>query len=268
LLGAVVVALLCPVAARADAGASGRTALDAIGQLAVKGRGPMTGYERGRFGDAWRDVNRNGCDTRDDILRRDLRRRTVRAGTHGCVITAGTLTDPYTGTRIVYVRGHSRIDIDHVVALGDAWQLGAARWPAGLRVSFANDPLELLAVSASANRQKGDSDSASWLPQAKPFRCAYVARQVAVKLRYRLAVTGAERAAMRRVLDTCPALTLPGRTAAPVSFAARTPAPAGARSSRNCTAARAAGVTPIRRGTRLYAANRRLDGDDDGVACE
>src|SRR3954462_1412982 len=138
LLAAVVLALLCPVAAQAHARASGRTALDAIDQLTVKGRGPMTGYERDRFGDAWHDADRNGCDTRDDILRRDLRRRTVRTGTHGCVITRGTLTDPYTGATIVYVRGHSRIDIDHVVALGDAWQLGAARWPAAVRVSFAN----------------------------------------------------------------------------------------------------------------------------------
>jgi hypothetical protein len=265
---AVVVALLSSVAAPGHAAASGRTALDAVDQLAVKGRGPMTGYDRSLFGSAWKDVNRNGCDTRDDILRRDLRRRTVRPGTHGCVITAGTLADPYTATRILYVRGHSRIDIDHVVALGDAWQLGAARWPTGVRISFANDPLNLLAVSASANRQKGDSDSASWLPRAKPFRCTYVARQVAVKLRYRLAVTGAEQAAMRRVLDTCPALTLPGRSAAPVSFVVTTPSASGPRSYENCSAARAAGVTPIRRGTKLYAANRDLDGDDDGIACE
>jgi hypothetical protein len=170
------------------------------------------------------------------------------------------------------VRGHSTVDIDHVVALGDAWQMGAGQWAARERVSFANDPLNLLAVSASANRQKGDADAASWLPRTKPFRCAYVARQVAVKLKYQLAATVAEQAAMRRVLDSCPALALPGNGGIPVSVVTHTPtAPAqspGVRSFANCTAARAAGVTPIRRGTTLYAANRRLDRDGDGIACE
>ena len=269
---AALVALLVPVAALGHVAASGRTALDAVGQLAVHGRGPMTGYDRSRFGDAWVDVNGNGCDTRDDILRRDLRRRSIRPGTHGCVVTSGTLADPYTGTLIRYVRGHSRVDIDHVVALGDAWQMGAARWAAGERVDFANDPLNLLAVSASANRQKGDADAASWLPHAKRFRCSYVARQVAVKLKYRLAATASEQVAMRRVLDACPSLPLPGGGLTPISFVVHAPAaPAhasGPRHFASCAAARAAGVTPIRRGTRLYAANRGLDRDGDGIACE
>ncbi len=119
------------------------------------------------------------------------------------------------------MRGHSRIDIDHVVALGDAWQMGAARWTSAARVDFANDPLDLLAVSASANRQKGDSDAASWLPRTKAFRCTYVARQVAVKLKYHLAATAAERAAMRRVLQGCPRYPLPaaGAPAAVVGLA-------------------------------------------------
>jgi hypothetical protein len=272
LLAALLLVSAVPAVAEARPQASGRTALTAVDQLMVKGRGPMTGYDRSRFGDAWFDADHNGCDTRDDILRRDLRQRTLRAGTHGCIVTSGTLADPYTATRIRYVRGHSRIDIDHVVALGDAWQLGAARWAAGERVAFANDPLNLLAVSASANRQKGDSDAASWLPRSKAFRCTYIARQVAVKLKYRLAATPSERVAMRRVLDSCPALSLPGAGASSVSFAVHAPtAPAhrpGVRRYANCSAARAAGVTPIRRGTKLYAANRHLDGDGDGVACE
>jgi hypothetical protein len=271
LLAALLVAVVCPAAADARVHVSARTALAAVDQLTVKGRAPMTGYDRGLFGAAWADVNRNACDTRDDILRRDLRQLTVRPGTHGCVITSGTLADPYTGAQIRYVRGHSRVDIDHVVALGDAWQMGAGRWALGERLSFANDPLNLLAVSASANRQKRDSDAASWLPRTKSFRCSYVARQVAVKLKYLLAATVAEQAAMRRVLDSCPALPLPANGSIPVSFVSSTPtAPTGpgVRSFANCTAARAAGVTPIRRGTRLYAANRRLDRDGDGIACE
>jgi hypothetical protein len=272
LLAVLVIALVAPAVAGAHTHVARRSALAAVDQIAVKGRGPMTGYTRSAFGEAWVDVNRNGCDTRDDILRRDLRHRTVRAGTQGCVITSGTLADPYTGTSIRYVRGHSRVDIDHVVALGDAWQMGAAHWAADERVAFANDPLELLAVSASANRQKGDADAASWLPHTKAYRCSYVARQVAVKLEYRLAATAAERAAMHRVLVTCPSLPLPGKGSSSVSFVVRAPkappASSGVRIFANCTAARAAGVTPIRRGTKLYAANRDLDRDGDGIACE
>jgi hypothetical protein len=269
---ALLLAVAFPAHAGAQVHASRRSALAAVGQLVVKGRAPMTGYDRSRFGDAWVDVNGNGCDTRDDILRRDLRRRDIRPGTHGCVVTSGTLADPYSGTLIRYVRGHSRVDIDHVVALGDAWQMGAARWSAGERVDFANDPLELLAVSASANRQKGDADAASWLPHQKRFRCDYVARQVAVKLKYRLAATASEQVAMRRVLDTCPSLPLPGGGLTPISFVVHAPATpthaSGARHFASCAAARAAGVTPIRRGTKLYAANRGLDRDGDGIACE
>src|SRR6476646_334747 len=160
----------------------------------------MTVYQRDQFGSGWVDVDRNGCDTRDDLVRRK-----VRMFTHGCVITAGTLHDPYTRDVIRYIRGGgSEVDIDHVVALGDAWQKGAQRWSYGKRVAFANDPLNLFAVSASANRQKGDGDTATWLPANKSFRCAYVARQVSVKLKYALSVTAAERDAMRRVLARCP----------------------------------------------------------------
>jgi hypothetical protein len=228
-----------------------RTALSQVDRLAVKGRGPMTGYSRTRFGEAWADVNGNGCDTRDDILRRDLRQKTLRAGTHGCVVTSGRIVDPYTGVLLHYVRGHSDVDIDHVVALGDAWQMGAARWTAARREALANDPLNLLAVYDAANRQKGDADAASWLPPRKAYRCAYVARQVAVKLKYGLAATSSERTAMHRVLDSCPRLALPLQGAIPA-----------------CAAAKAAGIGPIRRGSKLYNANRKLDRDGDGVACE
>ena len=103
------------------------------------------------------------------------------------------------------------VQIDHVVALGDAWQKGAQQWTSAERVAFANDPLELLAVSGPANQQKGDADTATWLPPNKAFRCAYVARQVAVKRKYRLWVTAAEEQAMIRVLSGCPAQPLPGR---------------------------------------------------------
>lgn len=190
------------------AGAPG-SALAAAGQLTVKGRAPKTGYSRDRFGPAWSDTDHNGCDTRDDILKRDLRKTTFRDGAKQCIVTAGVLADPYTGTQITYKRGASKVDIDHAVALSDAWQKGAQQWPDTKRRDFANDPLNLLAVDSSTNRRKSDGDTATWLPPNTAFRCAYVARQVAVKKKYGLWVTSAERDAMRKVLGGCPSERLP-----------------------------------------------------------
>jgi len=121
--------------------------------------------------------------------------------------------------------GASEVDIDHVVALGDSWQTGAAAWPIRKRLALANDPLNLLAIDASANRQKGDANAASWLPPNKAYRCAYVARQVAVKARYQLWVIPAERDAMRRVLSTCPTLVAPKGTAPTIAPIAPPPPP-------------------------------------------
>ncbi|MFE1500143.1 HNH endonuclease family protein [Streptomyces albidoflavus] len=176
--------------------------------LTVKGRAPKTGYEREKFGRAWADVDGNGCGTRDDILKRDL--TGVRFTDGRCKVASGTLTDdPYTGTDVTYVRGRSKVDIDHVVALSDAWQKGAGKWDDGTRRRFANDPLNLLAVDAVTNRRKSDADAATWLPPNKAYRCAYVARQVAVKKKYGVWVTAGERDAMKRVLRTCPQQKLP-----------------------------------------------------------
>ncbi|WP_395360987.1 HNH endonuclease family protein [Streptomyces sp. YH02] len=194
-------------------GAGGRpaargTALAAVETLTVKGRAPKTGYEREKFGRAWVDVDGNGCGTRDDILKRDL--TGVRFTDGRCKVASGTLTDdPYTGTTVRFVRGRSKVDIDHVVALSDAWQKGAGKWDGETRRRFANDPLNLLAVDASTNRRKSDGDAATWLPPNKAYRCTYVARQIAVKKKYGVWVTGGERDAMRRVLATCPQQKLP-----------------------------------------------------------
>ncbi len=107
--------------------------------LTVKGRAPKKGYDRDAFGHGWVDVDRNGCGTRDDILKRDL--TGVRYTDGHCKVASGTLTDdPYTGTTVAYVRGRSKVDIDHVVALSDAWQKGAQQWNAETRRRFANDP--------------------------------------------------------------------------------------------------------------------------------
>jgi hypothetical protein len=181
------------------------SALAALESVRVAGRAPKTGYSRAQFGPAWADVDRNGCDTRNDILNRDLRDRSFKPGTSRCVVIRGVLPDPYTARSIAFVRGGpSEVDIDHVVALGNAWVSGASAWTLERRRAIANDPANLLAVDASANRQKGDGDAATWLPPNTAFRCSYVARQVGVKATYDLSVTPAEHAAMQRVLSTCP----------------------------------------------------------------
>jgi hypothetical protein len=267
-----------PPATKQDAAASAHlapsaSALAAVSRLEVKGRAPKTGYSRDQFGDGWESVD--GCDTRDRILSRDLRAKSFRAATDHCVVVSGRLADPYTSTTIQYVRGGAAgVDIDHVVALSDAWQKGAQRWPPRERVAFANDPLNLLAVDASANRQKGDGDTATWLPANKAFRCTYVARQVSVKLKYAISVTRAEHEAMLRVLAKCPSTRVLVTRKAPIAVApprtkpTRPTVSSGVRAFANCAAVRAAGLGPIRRGTPLYASNQHLDRDMDGVACE
>jgi hypothetical protein len=191
----------------------------ALATLATKGRAPKTGYDRTLFGQPWADVDRNGCDTRNDVLRRDLTAYVLKARTHGCLVLSGTLNDPYTGMTIAFVRGQAtsaKVQIDHVVALSDAWQKGAQQWPAETRRTFANDSLNLLAVDGPANMAKGDGDAATWLPPAKGYRCAYVARQVAVKARYHLWMAAAERDAVARVLAACPGQVLPTWPPAPL----------------------------------------------------
>jgi hypothetical protein len=210
LLTAVLIAgaaLLAEAPASARPGATTPPTADAALQtLAVKGRAPLTGYVRSAYGSPWADVDHNGCDTRNDILARDLTHTVIASD---CTVTSGLLNDPYTLKQIQHIAGRSAIDIDHVVSLSNAWQTGSFSWPATKRMAFANDPLNLLAVDASANRQKGDGDAATWLPPNKAYRCPMVARQIAVKAKYGLWVTPAERDAMARVLATCPGQKLP-----------------------------------------------------------
>jgi hypothetical protein len=181
------------------------TAVATVDALPVKGRAPRTGYSRDEFGPAWADVDRNGCDTRNDVLARDLTGTARKPGTRDCVVLSGTLRDPYSGRTLAFRRGPRSADvqIDHVVALSNAWQTGAQGWSSERRKQFANDPLNLLAVDGRLNQQKGDGDAATWLPPARGFRCAYASRQATVKARYRLWVTRAERDALRRLLARC-----------------------------------------------------------------
>lgn len=194
-----------------------------LATLAVKGRAPKTGYDRALFGPAWTDDvtvdgGHNGCDTRNDILRRDLTDLTIKPDSHGCTVLTGVLHDPYTGKTIDFERGQATsgaVQIDHVVALMDAWQKGAQQLSTTERRNLANDPLNLQAVDSPTNAQKGAGDAATWLPPNKSYRCTYVSRQVEVKARYRLWVTQAEKEAIARVLATCGAS--PASPAAPAA---------------------------------------------------
>lgn len=182
-------------------------ASQALSELAVKGRAPKTGYERTNFGTGW--SSRGACDMRNLVLERDMV-DVVRDDQ--CRVTSGTLHDPYTGQTISFVRGpesSQAVQIDHVVALSDAWQKGAQNITSEQRVELANDPLNLLAVDGAANQQKGDGDAATWLPSNRVFRCQYVARQIAVKQKYTLWVTEAEYNAINQVLLQCPEQPLP-----------------------------------------------------------
>jgi hypothetical protein len=181
-------------------------ALALLETLPIKGRAPKSGYDRDEFGQAWADVDRNGCDTRNDILARDLSSLTFRSN-ESCRVTSGVLQDPYSGRTVEFTRGQETsalVPVDHVVALSDAWQKGAQQLTLEQRTLLANDPLNLLATTQRMNSQKSDGDAATWLPQNKSFRCAYVSRQISVKAAYSLWVTLAEHDAMERILADCP----------------------------------------------------------------
>lgn len=194
-------------------------AAEVLGELDVRPAGSMAGYDREQFGQRWSDDvsvagGRNGCDTRNDVLRRDLEGLRVESGTQGCVALSGTLTEPYTGQVLPFQRGEdsgSQIHVDHLVSLGNAWGTGAQDLSPQQRQDLANDPLNLWAVDGRQNQSKGDAAADEWLPEDVLARCRLVAHQVAVKARYGLWVTPPERDAMTRVLDeqACAGQSLP-----------------------------------------------------------
>ncbi len=184
-------------------------AIDVLAALPIKGKAPKTGYTRAQFSDGW--GNAGGCDVRNFILKRDMTEVITQSGTD-CTVVQGTLYDPYTNKTISFVRGTDSSDdvqIDHVVALSDAWQTGAQQISSEQRYLLANDQLNLLAVDGPTNQKKSDADAASWLPPVKDYRCQYIARRLAVKQKYQLWVTQAEFDAMKRVLSNCPDQVLP-----------------------------------------------------------
>jgi hypothetical protein len=202
-----------PSAASQPVRAPGNRAFDAaratLARLPVKGWDRNTDFSRYRFGEAWSDdVNvefgHNGCNTRDDILRRDLIELVVRPGT--CFAQSGILHDRYTGRTIAFTRGPETSDsvqVDHMVSLSDAWYKGAREWGDQRRRDFANDPRNLLAVGAQANFDKAFRDATAWLPPNAAFRCEFVARQIEVKAAYGLWVSKTEKRAMDDVLARC-----------------------------------------------------------------
>lgn len=209
----VVAILVCGLSAPAPVAADPGTGdvVAALQSLPIKGRAPKTGYERSLFGERWTDDvtvadGRNGCDTRNDILRRDLTEVVFKPNSNGCAVLSGILNDPYTGTVAEFRRGYdtsSLIQIDHIVALSDAWQKGAQQWDEWTRRDFANDPRNLQATLGWINQQKGDGDAATWLPPNAAYRCTFVSRIVEVKAAYGLWVTQAEHDAIAGVLAGC-----------------------------------------------------------------
>jgi hypothetical protein len=250
---------------------------------ALKVREPhVKGYSREEFGQPWADVDRNGCDQRNDVLRRDLVKRHTKPGTNGCVLLSGVLPAENYGRKVKYERGSNKVEIDHVVSLANAWHMGAYRWDAKKRERFANDFVELEAVDAETNRDKGDSSADEWLPKDPDQQCSYVIIQVVIKTLYHLAVTKAEQGAFVQVLTArdCEGGTWPLLDHS--DFKVPKPKPIGepkpkpdkkpvkrsepAPYYKNCDAVRAAGKAPIHRGDPGYA--RHLDRDNDGIGCE
>jgi hypothetical protein len=186
-------------------------AATALAALPVAEKATLAGYERGCgegegcvFGPAWSDVDRNGCDQRNDVLHRDLTAVQVRPGTHDCVVVGGVLDDPYTGQSVTFVKADAaEVPIDHVVPLAAAWVQGAAAWPAERRQAFANDLGNLLATTREQNSAKGDSTADEWVPADASYGCSYATVVVSVKSRYALAVTAAESSALQSLLATC-----------------------------------------------------------------
>lgn len=190
-----------PVPSPSDSVLVTTDALAVAQSLPVRGRSASTDYSRDAFGTAWKDVDRNGCDTRNDILQRDFKSALFKPGTGDCKVIGGTWIDPYSNESYTFSEPPSGAQIDHVVSLKNAWQMGADQWDDQTRTEFANDPLNLRVTIASLNQQKSDSNAASWLPPYKPGRCAFIATQVAVKAKWQLFVTEAEKEVFITILS-------------------------------------------------------------------
>jgi len=251
-------ALLCVSTAGAATGPG------LIGKLKVKGE-RNAGYDRDLF-DLWIDANSNGCDTRDEVLYRQNRDRG-----RWCGSSRGIWKSAYDGLRFT---DSSLLDADHFVPLSEAWGSGARKWNAGTRTRYANDlyGYSLLAVSASSNRSKGDSDPSEWLPRSS-FQCVYAARWIAVKYRWKLSVDRSEKSALRRIMRGCAARSLKVRSTRRAKIGFEGKGGGGGNTGgldprfSTCSAAKAAGYGPYVQGRDPEYAWYR-DADGDGIVCE
>ena len=192
--------------------APGVDVLDGIAEIPDRVRG--YDYRRDAFGEAWTDDTtapggNNGCDTRNDILDRDLIDKTYVAISR-CpdAVATGVLRDPYTNATVAFTRGEqtgAEVQIDHLVPLALAWDLGARHWSDEMRVRFANDPANLIAVAGEANQDKGDKQPALWMPPNQAFHCQYAMQFIAVLRGYRLPVDAASAEVLEDAAQTCPA---------------------------------------------------------------
>ncbi|WP_280232535.1 HNH endonuclease family protein [Nocardia cyriacigeorgica] len=176
------------------------------------------GYDRGCregegcvFGPAWSDDHEgtgghDGCDTRNNVLARQLTEIDYRRGTRDCVVVSGVLADPYTGASVTFTKSDAgNVPIDHVYPLAAAWDMGAAGWLPERRIRFANDiDFNLQATTRAANQAKGDSTPAEWLPPSRPGHCFYAAKYLAVAVRYDLPITVADQGVLQSIARTCP----------------------------------------------------------------
>ncbi|MBB0246691.1 DUF1524 domain-containing protein [Streptomyces alkaliphilus] len=196
LVAALLFVLLAPPASAAPPRIpSASTAQTELNQLRVAAEGTMSGYSRDLF-PHWRSSG--GCTTRQTVLKRDGNNVVVNSS---CQPTSGTWYSQFDG---VTLTSASQVDIDHFVPLAEAWRSGARTWTTTERREFANDLYwpQLIAVSASSNRSKGDQDPANWQPRAA-YRCTYARIWIRVKHRWDLTVDSAEKSALQGMLNTC-----------------------------------------------------------------
>lgn len=254
---------LSPVTSPAIAATASPTTL--LNTLVVRAESHSSTYVRSKFRH-WIDADGDGCDTRKEVLQRDSSR------TISCRSTTGKWYSPYDGVVLTVASG---IDIDHMVPLKEAWQSGAWNWSSAQRQAFANDlgyVYSLVASSASSNRSKGDKDPNDWMPTRSSFRCAYASRWIAVKYRWHLSVDAGEHSRLEGILASCDSslrVLVPARVTTISDPAADSGGNSGGNDPRysTCTAAKAAGYGPYRRGIDPEYA-WYTDRDNDGIACE
>jgi hypothetical protein len=191
-----------PASTAPDAASAGAGPSALLDRLAVGPEQDAATYRRAAFGRRWADVDGNGCSTRDDVLARDLEQVRRRGR---CVVVAGTFTDVYTGATGRFEKARADlVQIDHVVALAEAWRSGASTWTEDRRLRYANDPTVLVVTTRAVNSGKGDQDAGTWAPADRSRACRFARMVVEIKTAYGLSVDPRERAGLRSDLAGCP----------------------------------------------------------------